>query len=195
MTGDLSVENRIVAAIRQIVRAVDLHSRQLVKKHGLTGPQLATLQEAAALGPLSAGALAKAVHLSQPTVTGILDRLERRRLVERDRNGKDRRTVTVAVTEYGKRALEAAPSLLQDRFRRELSKLEEWEQTTVLATLQRVVSMMEAEDIEASPVLVTGPMDATVQEVKEDTAALFSATEARALTKGAKDRRPQFPRR
>ena len=134
MGASLSAENQIVAAIRRIIRAVDLHSRHLVEEHGLTGPQLATLREAARLGKTSISALARTVHLSQPTVTGIVGRLERRRIVERSRDDADRRTVNVTVTVEGHRVLDQAPSLLQDRFRRELAKLREWEQTMMLAT-------------------------------------------------------------
>lgn len=164
----LGIEDQIVAAIRRIMRAVDLHSRHLVEKHGLTGPQLAALHEANRMGKVSTGALARAVHLSQPTLTGILDRLERRGLIERSRDSKDRRTVNVALNSAGQRVLFNAPSLLQDRFRRELSKLEQWEQTQMLATLQRIATMMDADIIEASPILVTGPID-TSTEVSQNT--------------------------
>lgn len=157
---NLSIENQIVAAIRRIIRAIDLQSRRLVDEFGLTGPQLVTLEAAAGLGPVSAGALAKAVHLSRPTLTGILDRLERRGLISRDRDQRDRRSWSVRVTPAGHTILEQTPSLLQDRFRSELAKLEEWEQTLTLATLQRIASMMEAEDLEAAPVLVTGSVEA-----------------------------------
>ncbi len=157
------MESQIVAAIRRIIRAVDLHSRRLAEEHGLTGPQLATLQAAANLGVSSTGALARAVHLSGPTVTGILDRLSNRGLVDRTRNGQDRRSVTVRLTSDGEGVLAAAPSLLQDRFRQELMRLEEWEQTTILATLQRIAAMMDAESLDASPLLVPGPLDAATQ--------------------------------
>ena len=157
------MENQIVAAIRRIMRAVDLHSRRLAEEHGLTGPQLATLQAAANLGESSTGTLARAVHLSGPTVTGILDRLTKRALVDRTRNGQDRRSVTVRLTSDGEDVLAAAPSLLQDRFRQELMRLEEWEQTTILATLQRIAAMMDAESLDASPLLVPGPLDAATQ--------------------------------
>jgi len=160
MGNTLSSEDQIVAAIRRIIRAVDLHSRRLVEAHGLTGPQLAVLGAAARLGKTSISALARTVHLSQPTVTGILDRLERRDLVKRCRDEADRRTVNATVTSEGRAMLERAPSLLQDRFRRELVKLREWELTMTLATLQRIAEMMEAESLEASPVLVAGPIDA-----------------------------------
>ncbi len=165
MITSLSIENQIVAAIRRIMRAVDLHSRHLAEEHGLTGPQLATLQAAARLGEASTGALARAVHLSGPTVTGILDRLAKRGLVDRARNGQDRRSVTVTLTHSGQEVLAVAPSLLQDRFRRELVRLEEWEQTMILAMLQRIAAMMDAESLDASPVLVPGPVDAATQGV------------------------------
>lgn len=156
----LSIENQIVAAVRRIIRAVDLQSRRLVEDFGLTGPQLVTLEATAQLGPASAGALARAVHLSRPTLTGILDRLERRGLICRNRDERDRRSWSVTVTPAGQKILDETPSLLQDRFRSELANLEEWEQTLTLATLQRIAFMMEAEDLDAAPVLVTGSVKA-----------------------------------
>ena len=156
-----SHEAEIVSALRRIVRAIDLRSRRLFEQSGLTGPQLLVLREASRLSGGSITALARAVELSQPTVSGIIDRLERRGMVRRSRATGDRRTVMVAVTPEGGRALRDAPSLLQDRFRSELARLEEWELTQLLATLQRVAAMMGAEEIDAAPVLATGPIDAT----------------------------------
>jgi len=155
--GDaLAIEDQIIAALRRIIRAVDLHSRWLVERYGLTWPQLAVLREAERLKAVPAGELARAANLSQATVTGILDRLERRELITRARSGQDRRSVIVTITEAGDAVLRTEPSLLQDRFRRRLIELEEWERTMILGTLQRMAQMMEAEDIEAAPVLVTG---------------------------------------
>lgn len=157
----LSIEDQIIAAIRRIIRAVDLHSRRLLDECGLTGPQLTTLGETARMGTTTVSALARAIHLSQPTVTGILDRLEKRGLIERVRDAGDRRAVNVSATVAGHQFLNRAPSLLQDRFRRELSKLYEWEQTQTLASLQRIAEMMGAETLDASPALTSGPVDPT----------------------------------
>lgn len=155
-TDSLQLEDRIVAAIRQIIRAVDLHSRRLVDHYGLTGPQLATLQEASRLGPVSTSALARAVHLSQPTLTGIVARLEKRGLVTRTRGTADRRTVTVTPTDAGHAMLAQAPSLLQDRFQAELGRVAEWERTLILSVLQRVAGMMDADGLDAAPHLAVG---------------------------------------
>lgn len=157
----LGTEDQIVAALRRIFRAVELHSRRLFEDYGLTGPQLTTLREAARCGRISISALARAIHLSQPTVTGIIARLERQELVLRERNTTDRRGVDVNVTVAGHKLLNRAPSLLQDRFTRKLMKLPEWEQTQMLSTLQRIATMMEADTLAASPVLAAGPLDAS----------------------------------
>lgn len=151
----LSDEDQIVAAIRRIIRAVDVHSHRLMEAHGLTGPQLAVLQEVDRLGPASPTALARAVHLSQATVTGILKRLERGYLVRRDPSPADGRSVVITISDQGKSLLKASPSLLQDRFRESLSELETWERLQILATLQRVASLMGAEHFDAAPYLTS----------------------------------------
>lgn len=173
----LSHEDQIVAAIRQIIRAVDIHSKKLVSGHGLTGPQLAVLQEVSRLGPVTPSVLARSVHLSQPTLSGILKRLESRGLVCRQKSEQDRRSVTFAISEEGQKTLAASPSLLQDDFREALSRLEEWERLQILATLQRVASLMDAGHLDAVPHLTPGeiPDDATAAVIEtaatEDPAA------------------------
>ncbi|HBO46458.1 MAG TPA: hypothetical protein DD670_21525, partial [Planctomycetaceae bacterium] len=136
--------------------AIDLHSRLLLKQCGLTSPQLTALIGIQRLQPVTVGKLAREIHLGQATVTGILARLEARALVVRTRGSRDRRSILVELTESGADLLGRTPSPLQERFRRELSRLHEWERTTILATLQRIAAMMDAERIEAAPVLASG---------------------------------------
>ena len=142
----LSQEDQVIVALRRITRAIDLHSRGLLQAIGLTAPQLAALQAIERLQPITMGALARSIHLSQATLTGILTRMEKRQFITRTRSGSDRRTVVVELTDAGRAVLGSAPSLLQDRFRRELLKLEDWEQNQMLATLQRIASMMDADE-------------------------------------------------
>jgi len=149
------LERPILSAIRRIVRAIDLHSHRLEREHGITGPQLVALRAVAQLGPISVSALARQMQLSQPTVTGILARLDRQDLVRRERCSHDRRTIVSTATTRGARLLRDAPPLLQDRFRRELSRLADWERAQTLATLQRVADMMDPEGLPAEPLLAT----------------------------------------
>lgn len=158
MSPPTEIEDQIVAAIRRIIRAIDVQSRRLLENHNLTGPQIATLREAQKKGDVTIGVLARAVHLSQPTVSGILNRLERRGLVTRERSAGDRRSVVIRVTEAGGAILDQAPSLLQERFRAELERLEEWERHGMLAALMRIAAMMDAEGLDAAPILELGPV-------------------------------------
>ena len=93
----------ILASIRRVVRAIDLDSKRMIRDFGITGPQLVTLRAVARFGPITVTALAKAINLSQPTVTGILLRLDQQGLVKRERDGGDRRAVTSTITTRGMR--------------------------------------------------------------------------------------------
>ncbi len=160
------VTRAVVVALRRIVRAIDVRSRYLVTRYGVTGPQLMVLKELSSLGPVSVGELTRAVHLSQPTVTGILDRLERRGLIERRRSEQDKRRVHVGLTPRGDELLADSPPVLQEEFTRQFQQLEDWEQTQILSSLQRVVAMMEARHIEATPILTSDPVDGTSEQAE-----------------------------
>ncbi|MEN8163789.1 MAG: MarR family winged helix-turn-helix transcriptional regulator [Acidobacteriota bacterium] len=158
--------NQVMAALRRIIRAIDLHSRSLVQRFGLTGPQLVVLKELLDDSPQTVSALAVSVNLSQATVTGILDRLERKSMVSRVRDSKDKRKVMVSPTLAAEDALAGAPPLLQEHFTEAFVGLPDWEQTQILSSLQRIVALMEAGDVEAGPILTTGPLDATPEETE-----------------------------
>ena len=146
----------VLVALRRVIRATDLHSKRLSKHAGLTGPQLLIMRSIRDLGKVTIGTIADRVSLSQATVTTILDRLEHRKLVYRVRSTQDKRKVHAHLTEEGEDILARAPEPLQEDFIRKFQSLAEWEQTMILASLQRVANMMDADDIDASPVLTVG---------------------------------------
>lgn len=143
MTGRSDIGDEVLAALRRIIRSIELRSRRLAQQHGLTGPQLVLLQQAARLGKVTVGQLAREVSLSPGTVTDILDRLESRDLIKRTRDAEDRRRVLIQPTRQAKAILRRAPALLQERFTRQLAELADWEQTLLLSSLQRLASMMD----------------------------------------------------
>lgn len=149
---------QVLVALRRVIRATDLHSKRLSKHSGLTGPQLLIMRTVRDLGEVTIGTIAEKVSLSQATVTTILDRLELRKLVYRVRSTQDKRKVHAHLTEDGVDILARAPEPLQEEFVKKFQSLHEWEQTMIIASLQRVANMMDADDIDASPVLDVGPM-------------------------------------
>ena len=154
----MSSYEQVLVALRRVIRATDLHSKRLSKHAGLTGPQLLIMRTIRELGEVTIGTIAEHVSLSQATATTILDRLEHRGLVYRVRSTRDKRKVHAHLTEQGGEILAQAPNPLQEEFIEKYQNLDEWEQTMILASLQRVANMMNADDIDASPVLTVGPM-------------------------------------
>jgi DNA-binding MarR family transcriptional regulator len=189
MNEALRLDEQIVAALRRIIRAVDLHSRDLLQNFGLTAPQLMTLHELTRLQPVPIGVLSNAVHVSQATMTGILDRLEQRGLIQRTRDAVDRRTVTITLTAEGTKLLKNAPSLLQDRFRERLAGLKPADQSKMLQVLQQIGQMMGAADLSAAPILVSGA------EPLADSSVIKKGkqTPAAAATAGGKSRAKRSP--
>ena len=150
----------VLVALRKITRAIDLHSKKLVRESGLTAPQLLILKEIANAGRAKPSDIAKAVHLSQATVTSIIDRLERAGLLVRERSQQDRRVVDIILTEEGQRSADSAPELLQAGFIREFERLPEWERSQLVSSIQRIAAMMDAEDIDAAAILEIGDIKA-----------------------------------
>ena len=148
----------LLVSIRKVIRAIDLHSKQLNKSSGLTGPQLLIMQEIARVKGITASAVAKEINLSAATVTNILDRLESRDLIERVRSNEDKRRVSLFLTNKGKTSLIDAPQPLQEHFIQNFCALEQWEQSLLLSSMQRIASMMDATDLDAAPVLEIAPM-------------------------------------
>ncbi|MDN3698238.1 MULTISPECIES: MarR family winged helix-turn-helix transcriptional regulator [Vibrio] len=146
----------VLVSIRQIIRAIDLHSKKLSKESGLTGPQLVLLRAIKELGNVTIKQLSNHTNMSQATATTILDRLERNGYIERVRSLEDKRKVHAKLTESGTSLLQSAPLPLQEHFINRFQQLEEWEQSLLLSSVQRISSMMNAEGYNVAPILEIG---------------------------------------
>ncbi|NVK75170.1 MarR family transcriptional regulator [Marinomonas sp. CT5] len=150
----------VLVHLRRIIRATDLQSKRVVKACGLTIPQIMVLRSIEELGDVTVRKISDSVSLSQATVTTILNRLEDRKYVERVRGQKDKRIVNARLTTLGIETLKTTPPLLHEKFISEFDSLEGWEQTQVLSSLQRIAMMMDAETLDAAPLLDINSPDA-----------------------------------
>jgi len=143
----------VLISLRRILRATSIHSRKLGKSVGITSPQLMVLRAINSRDGLTASELARAVSLSQATITTIVSRLEKRELLTRVRSEVDRRRVHLSLSELGREVLAAAPQPLQESFSRRFEALPRWEQYQLASSLERVALMMDAEALDAAPLL------------------------------------------
>ena len=150
----LRTEEALIA-LRQISRATASDSRKLAKESGLAVSQLVTLQEISRVGTISPSRLAEKVSLSRGTMTLMLRKLEALGMISREADAQDKRRYFVALSDKGRAALAGAPTLLHEIFSSRFSKLESWEQAQIISALERVAAMLEADTIDAAPILET----------------------------------------
>mgnify|MGYP003888203403 CR=1 FL=1 len=144
----------ILHAIRRILRSVAEQSRRLSKEAGLTVPQLLCIK---ALGEFEGHAtvvqVGEAVQMSPSTVSRVLDRLEDRGWVRRERGVDDRRKVFLHLTDAGDEVFRSLPSPLQDTFVERLEALSDDERVHIHQVLEQVVDLLDARDVDPSPLL------------------------------------------
>lgn len=151
-----------LVALRRILRVTELNARKLAERSDLTASQLIVMQHVNQSGKALPSAIAMAVDLKQATVTVLLNKLEQAGFVTRRRDTEDRRRVWIELTEAGQRALGRSPDLLQNRFEKSFNNLENWEQAMMVSTLEKVAMLLDAEEIEAAPILDVGDLDRVV---------------------------------
>lgn len=147
-THDERYDLQIMHAIRRIIRASDMHSKELAANFNITAPQLVTLHTISARKKTSIAELSKIVSLDASTLVGIIDRLEAKGYVRRERSALDRRQVSIHITEAGDTFLAQAPSPLQSSLARSLTKLTPLEQSIIAQSLVRIVQMIDDDGIE-----------------------------------------------
>lgn len=162
---DGSYDLRILRALRRITRSIALHSRQLAAHSNITAPQLICLRAVVEKGPLTATAISRKIHVSASTVVGILDRLEDKGLIQRERGREDRRIVFVSATPAGMTLARETPSPLQKKLGDALNELPELEQATITLALERIVDLMESGGV--TPVEVSTEHASPLLEVPE----------------------------
>jgi DNA-binding MarR family transcriptional regulator len=94
-------------------------------------------------GPLPMRGLAEAMDVSQASATGIVDRMEQRGLVERQRDEADRRIIRVAVTDEGHRLVEGMAAQRRDHLARMLDEMTDEELAAYLVGVRAMRRIRE----------------------------------------------------
>lgn len=153
MSGKLTSDTVIfetMQALRRIVKALQDYSHEVSQKFGITGPQLWALKTLYQSGGMPLGELSKKMYLHPSTVSGVIDRLENKGYAVRDRSHTDRRVVTVRLTPAGETLARKAPNPAQGKLVHGLNSLSEDDLKTIYGSMQKLVEMMEAQDLKVT---------------------------------------------
>ena len=111
----------------------------------VTASQMVTLIRIYEKVTTRVGLLSKEMHVSAPTITGVIDRLVRNGYLRRTHDKEDRRVVNVELTDKGRSMVEHILSEINKRWYRILIQLSEKEREDYLRILKRIVGVLTKE--------------------------------------------------
>jgi DNA-binding MarR family transcriptional regulator len=114
----------IIADFRATMTQLKCASNERLLREGVSMAQIHIMYTVHRHGDMTMHRLADVLDVSDSSATGLVDRMEERGFIERDRVPTDRRVVLVRVTEAGKRFLEEADALSDEIFRSVLDRLD-----------------------------------------------------------------------
>src|SRR5690606_33537079 len=98
--------------------------------------------------------LTEHLNLNSSTVTGIVNRLEKKGLIARLPKTGDKRTTYIALTSAGYTLLKNTPNLLHDKLARNLKQLSPQQIQQIHDSLALLVEVLDIKDVDASPLLI-----------------------------------------
>lgn len=114
-------------------------------KHGVTQTQFLVLSVVRAYGRSTMGTLARALHVSMPTVSGLVDRLVRAGFLRRVPHDEDRRQVIVELAPKGEAFFRNFESVIRRRWEEALLSLEADELEAFHGVITKLRERLQAE--------------------------------------------------
>ena len=145
----------ILIEVRKIVRALDLESKRIQKEFGISIPQLLCLNflNQSNGNQNTHREITRFLHLNSSTVTGIINRLEKKGLIARLPKRDDKRVTFVTLTSNGSKLLKNVPDLLHEKLSKSLVNLPEEDIAQIRESLKLLNSTLGIEDVDASPLM------------------------------------------
>lgn len=145
----------ILINIRKIVRSINLESKRIQKDYGVSIPQVLCLNylSKAPGSQASQSEIKGFLNLNSSTVSGIIQRLEKKGMIARLPKNGDKRVTNLILTAPGERLLRQVPPLLHDRLNIKLLRIDEPELMNIEKVLEQLVDMLQISEIEAAPLI------------------------------------------
>jgi DNA-binding MarR family transcriptional regulator len=147
----------VVNDLRRLFKAIQEHSKAILRATGLSGPQVWALTILGAEPELSLGELAERLFAHPSTVSGIVDRLEKRGAVRRAVDPSDARGIQLSLTPLGRRLLKRSPPPFQVGLSKALEDLPAAQLGQLRRGLDRVVRETSARRFASSFFEVDAP--------------------------------------
>ena len=149
ISRDIAISD-IMQSLRRIFKAIQVYSQEVSQNFGITGPQLWALKILSINGSLPLGQLSQKMYLHPSTISGVVDRLEQKGYVVRDRGHEDRRVVMVQLTPKGKKVISKTPNPIQGKMIYGLRNLKRGDLNAIYHSVVKLVKMVEAQNMKVT---------------------------------------------
>lgn len=122
-----------------------MKTEPFLRGNDITPQQMITILQVNTFGPCKISAIAKKMGVSAPTMTGLIDRLQRTGYVERFRDKDDRRTIFVRTTEKGAKLVEQLKKAIQKRWEVVLGYLTQEERVAYVNILKKIINALDGQ--------------------------------------------------
>ena len=112
----------------------------------ITPQQMVTILQINEIGPCKISRVACRMDVSAPTMTGLVDRLQRSGYVERVKDTEDRRIIYVRITKKGKKIVEQLKKAIQTRWEEVLGYLTDKEREDYIKILKTTLKALEKQE-------------------------------------------------
>ena len=133
----------------RIIEASDNIRMVFASMEGFTGdlnlnkPELLTLESISKQKEITMSKLAQNLDIGFSTATSIIDRLIKKKLVVRERNGGDRRVVKIILSKEGEKIISSYQELKKISFKKMIEFLTEDEQESFILVLEKIANRMQ----------------------------------------------------
>jgi DNA-binding MarR family transcriptional regulator len=139
---------QIIFSIRRLIQASELYTKELNKKYQVSAAQLNCILTLYEYGPLPPSKIANHMMVKSSTVTGVVDRLEKKGLAERMRTSADRRVITIQLTKAVNKLAQYAPPPIQQKIIDGLKQTENDTKEQIVNSLNMLCAMLDVQDLE-----------------------------------------------
>ena len=137
----------IISALRELDHFQAKHSKAMLLRYDITLSQFLCLQALEYGSTLNVSDLAEIVSLTSSTLIGILDRLEKRGLIERERDVSDRRNLKIQISHAGLKLIDEVNGGASNPLHSLIEHLPGTEQQILYRILQNLVVRVKAKEI------------------------------------------------
>ncbi|MFJ6069787.1 MarR family winged helix-turn-helix transcriptional regulator [Streptomyces sp. NPDC093065] len=133
---------QVLGRVQRMQRIIERSLKSFCAQYGLEPGEFDVLTTLRRSGPpyaMTAGAFLKAAMVTSGAITNRIDRMEDKGLVRRERDGADRRSVRICLTEHGRDLMEAVMTAHLRNYAEILGALDREECERIAAGLRRVL--------------------------------------------------------